>query len=162
MKTINDFIFEKLTLNNQSTIAKKSPEAIVKKNSKLIMSYLDAEPSKKSDLSFKKWEFIDKSKADDYMYEFEAHSGYGWYATTGTDVSNKDKEKMLDLLSKNGGWYFIYSRKSGYDKYWNKFIIALNDDYTKVTMLRGYGGCWTMSGEDYVSGRSQIIEIDLK
>ena len=85
----------------------------------------------------------------------------GW--TTDTPLKDADKQKMIELITNNGGWYFTFAPESYYNKSYNKFIVSIveNDGNYVAVVMGGYSGCWTMSGEDYVSGRYRMAEIPL-
>lgn len=91
----------------------------------------------------------------------DKYENRGW--TTDTPLEDADKQKMIELISNNGGWYFTFAPESYYNKSYNKFIVSLiekDGNYVAVVM-GGYSGCWTMSGENYVSGKYEVKEVPL-
>lgn len=118
---------------------------------------LTATPSDEKELKAN-FVWIDPEHAEQAMAQFE---GKGW--TTKTPLKDKDNQDMYDALNNNGGWWFEFTPKGMYNKYYHKCIITIVSQPTKTVaiMMRGYNGCWTMSGEDYVSGGYSIDEINL-
>lgn len=102
--------------------------------------------------------WIPPKNAQDVVNQYE---GRGW--TTDTPLKTEDKQKMIDLMTNNGGWYFTFQAESYYNKSYNKFIVSIIEQDGKhvAVVMAGYSGCWTMSGEDYVAGRYTIKEIPL-
>lgn len=164
MKQINQFIDEKLNLNKESKVAQHTSNSeedqryVIEKNKKLLLYIIMmAEPRYPGKARKQSFERI---SPNDAAYELSKFNGKG-YATR-IAVKKEHMQEMQELMEKNGGWYFEYMPMSNYNHSYNKCIFALTDGNKSAKLLRGYDGCWTMSGEDYVSGESDLKEIELK
>lgn len=154
MKNIIEFISEG---KQKTNISKKVQQSLIENNRDKLLKLLTAEPANRKDLS-KKFVWISPQDAKNAVDEFE---GQGW--TTKTPLKDDDRQNMYDAIVSNGGWWFDYRPKGFYNKAYHKCIISIVSKQGKnvAVIMRGYTGCWTMSGEDYVSGSYQIYEIDL-
>lgn len=144
-------IQEKLGLkkNVQVGLIDANREAILKA---FIYNTNDKEVKKR------KFVWIPPKNAQAVLAQYENR---GW--TTDTPLKAEDKQKMIELITNNGGWYFTFTPKSYYNKDYNKFIVSIIENEGKhvAVVMGGYSGCWTMSGEDYVAGSYTMKEIPL-
>lgn len=159
MRNISIFINERLILNPQSKIhkfkidVKKNQLNLIEKYKDKIISYL-SEPKSGEKYKFK---WIKNTDAEDALDRFEGR-GY----TIDTPLKNEDKKRMIDLISKYGGWEWYFQSTGWKSSY--KCLVTFREEGDKFlcTIMGGYNGEWTMSGEDYVEGKYKFDEFEVQ
>lgn len=159
MKNISEYInecFEMPVMIQEKMAVKKTVQAdLIDANRDTILKAFISNTNSK-EVKKGKFVWVPSKNAQAVLDKYENR---GW--TTDTPLKADDKQKMIDLITNNGGWYFTFAPESYYNKSYNKFIVSIiekDGNYVAVVM-GGYSGCWTMSGEDYVSGKYIVKEI---
>ena len=159
MIDLNIFINEKLTLNRQSKLnkfeigVKKNQLNLIEKYKDNIISYL-SEPKSGERYKFK---WIKNTDAKNALDRFE-----GKRYTTDIPLTDIDRKTMIDLISKYGGWEWYFQSTGWKCRY--KCLVTFREENNKIlcTLMGGYGGEWTMSGEDYVEGKYKFDEFEVQ
>jgi hypothetical protein len=160
MKNISEYINESVEIpvmiQEKLAVKKGVQVGLIEANREEILGVFINTNSK--EVKKRRFVWIPPKNAQDVVNQYE---GRGW--TTDTPLKTEDKQKMIDLMTNNGGWYFTFQAESYYNKSYNKFIVSIIEQDGKhvAVVMAGYSGCWTMSGEDYVAGRYTIKEIPL-
>jgi hypothetical protein len=160
MKNISEYINEcvemPVMIQEKLALKKNVQVGLIDANREEILgAFIDTNAK---EVKKRRFVWIPPKNAQDVVDQYE---GRGW--TTATPLKAEDKQKMIDLITNNGGWYFTFQAESYYNKSYNKFIVSIIEQDGKhiAVVMAGYSGCWTMSGEDYVAGRYTIKEIPL-
>lgn len=160
MKNISEYINESVEMpvmiQEKLAVKKGVQVGLIEANREEILSPFTNTNAK--EVKKRRFVWIPPKNAQDVVNQYE---GRGW--TTATPLKTEDKQKMIDLITNNGGWYFTFQAESYYNKSYNKFIVSIIEQDGKhvAVVMAGYSGCWTMSGEDYVAGRYTVKEIPL-
>lgn len=161
MKNITEYINEcvemPVMIQEKLVLKKAAQLSLVEANREAILKSMAINTNDK-EIKKRKFVWLQPKNAKTVLDKYENR---GW--TTDTPLKDADKQKMIELITNNGGWYFTFTPESYYNKEYNKIIVSIiekDGNYVAVVM-GGYSGCWTMSGENYVSGRYEIKEVPL-
>lgn len=161
MKNISEYINEcvemPVMIQEKLALKKNVQVGLIDVNRETILKEFIHNTNDK-EVKKRRFVWIPPKNAQEVLAKYENR---GW--TTDTPLKDDDKQKMIDLITNNGGWYFTFSPVSYYNKSYNKFIVSIIEQDGKhvAVVMGGYSGCWTMSGEDYVAGRYTVKEIPL-
>lgn len=162
MKNITEYISEcienPVMIQEKLVVKKVTQLGLIEANREAIIKsftpYFHSDKVKK-----RKFIWIQPKNAQEVLRKYE---GKGW--TTDTPLEEEDKQKMIDLITNNGGWYLsLNSEDYDYRKSTcNKFIISIieKDGKHVAVVMGGYSGNW--AAEDYLFGKYEVKEIPLE